>query len=226
MIKALIFDFDGTLSNRSANAYDTYYDYYRPLFKDLDDLEFEAVMQDMMYYDCNGTFDMATRLIPFRNKYGAHLPQDFEEVFDRYYHRHMFEYTKLKKETLEVLDKLKGSYKLAILSNGEPFSQHHKIETVGIEDYFDEVMVSGDLGIHKPDKRIFEMMAEKLGVKCEECMMIGDVFSSDILGAIRAKMLPVWMCMDDERKARNYKGYRIRDLRDLFEILDKENKKD
>ena len=68
MIKALIFDFDGTLSNRMANAYGVFNDYLRPYFSDLDDIGFEAVLQDMMLFDCNGTINVKSRLLPFRNK--------------------------------------------------------------------------------------------------------------------------------------------------------------
>ena len=89
---------------------------------------------------------------------------------------------------------------------------------------FDEILVSGDIGIHKPDKEVFEYLANKLDVKCEQCLMVGDVFSTDILGAIKANMIPVWIIQDEERPSYYYKGYRIRHLDELFEILDELNK--
>ena len=96
---------------------------------------------------------------------------------------------------------------------------------MNIDEYFDEILVSGDIGINKPNKGIFEYVANKLDVKCEECLFVGDVFSSDILGAIRANMIPVWILEDTERPAYYYKGYRIKKLPELFDILDKEAKK-
>ena len=222
MIKALIFDFDGTLSNRLANAYDIYYDSLKPYFSDFDEMEYEAMLQDLMYYDCNGSISMSVRMVAFESKYGDHLPKDFIRDYSRFYTSHMYEYTKLQDEAIGVLERLRGQYKLGLLSNGDPFSQHHKIDHTGVGAYFDEVMVSGDLGVHKPDKEIFAMMAERLGVRCDECLMIGDVFSSDILGAYRAGMVPVWVCKDSDKKAKNYKGYRISDLRELYGILENE----
>lgn len=221
MIKAIIFDFDGTLSNRQRNAYNVFKDYLRPYFKDFDKFEFEAVLQDFLTDDANGTFDVHTRMIPFLKKYGKYFPEDFEEVFTKFYYDNMYRYCELKPETREVLEVLKaqGKYKLAILSNGQSKSQHDKIDYVDITKYMDEVLVSGDIGINKPDKRVFEYLADKLNVKLEECVYVGDVFSSDILGAHRAGMQPVWMKTDFERPADFYKGCVIKDLRELLILL-------
>ena len=225
MIKAIIFDFDGTLTNRQYNAYGVFNDYLRDYFKELDDIEFEAVLQDFLYYDCNGTIPVKLRLIPFIDKYGKYLPEDFQDNFIPHYYQYMYEYTVLKKDTIDVLNKLQNKYKLAILSNGDSKSQHDKIDKVDISKYFDEVIVTGDYGIHKPNKEIFKIMADKLNVECNECLMIGDVFSTDILGSIKAGMIPVWVSVDDEKPNIHYKGYRIRHLDEIFGILDKENKK-
>lgn len=223
MIKALIFDFDGTLSDRNRNAYDFYAAFLRRYFTDLDEVEFEAVLQDMMTVDCNGTIEVRDRLVPFLKKYGDRFPADYADTFTDYFIANMYKYTVLKKETEEVLIRLKKDYKLAILSNGGSVPQHNKIDKTGIEKYFDVCTVSGDLGIHKPDPQIFISTAEKLKVNCEECLMVGDVFSNDILGAYYAKMIPVWLVSDDEKPADFYKGYRIRKLDELFTILEKEN---
>ena len=223
MIKAILFDFDGTLSNRQMNAYLMYRDFLKPYFPDLNEIEFEAVLQDALTFDCNGTTATHQRMIPFINKYGDLLPDDFNDRFTEFSLKNMYRFTVLKDETIEVLEKLKGKYRLGILSNGNPFSQHHKISQVKIEKYFDTVIVSGDLGIHKPDAAIFEYAAKQLGIKCEECLMIGDVFASDILGAIRAGMTPVWILEDTERPALDYQGYRIEKLDQIFKILEQEN---
>lgn len=225
MIKAIIFDFDGTISNRKENAYGVFNEYLRQFFKDFNEIEYEAMLQDLITYDCNGTISVKLRLIPFINKYGKYLPEDFEEKFIPFYYDHMYRFSVLKDETRSVLEKLKGKYKLAILSNGDSTSQHNKITQVNIEEFFDEVVVTGDIGVHKPNKEAFEYVLNKLNVKNDECLMIGDVFSSDILGAINTNITPVWITLDDEIPAYHYDGYRIRHLDEIFEILEKENKK-
>lgn len=223
MIKAILFDFDGTLSNRQMNAYLMYRDFLKPYFSDLNEIEFEAVMQDMLTFDCNGTTATHQRMIPFLNKYKDLLPDDFNDRFIDFSKMNMWRYAVLKQETIDVLERLQGKYKLCILSNGFSYSQHNKIKQVKIEKYFDVILVSGDLDFKKPEKEIFEYAAKQLGVSCEECMMIGDVFSSDILGAIGAGMTPVWILEDTERPSMDYHGYRIEKLDQIFAILEKEN---
>lgn len=219
MLKAIIFDFDGTLSNRTKNAYDFFFEYFRKYFTDFSDLEYEAVMQDMLIYDCNGTIPNAMRTIPLINKYGDHLPENLPETFAQDFLDYMYTTCVLKDETISVLEKLKLKYKLGLLSNGDSKSQHAKIKKVDVAKYFDEIIVSGDYGVHKPDKRIFEIMANKLGVNCNECLMIGDVFSNDILGADNAGMIPLWLCIDNEKPANYYSGYRIDKIEKIFDVL-------
>lgn len=221
MIKAVIFDFDGTLSNRKANAYNLFRDYLRPFFKDFSEIEYEAVLQDLTTYDCNGTINVAYRLIPFYKKYGKYFSQEDGKIFSDWYYNHMGEYVVLKKQTIEILNGLYGKYKLGLITNGISLTQHSKIENAKIDKYFDEIIVSGDLegNIEKPDKRIYEMMANRLSVKPEECVFVGDVFASDILGAIRANMIPIWLVTDRERPS-SYEGIRINEIDELPTILE------
>ena len=222
MIKALIFDYDGTLSNRTESVYCFFNDYLRPFVPQLSDIEFEAMVQDLMYFDVNGINEFDLRMPPFMDRYGHLFPEGFVKDFKKNFIDKVWSYNVLKEETLEVLEKLKEKYKLALLSNGSSTVQHNKIDHVGIEKYFDAVVVSGDVGIHKPDPKLFEYTLEKLNVKADEALMIGDVFSTDILGAVRAGIKTVWLVEDEERPAFAYKGYRIRNLKELYEILEGE----
>ena len=62
------------------------------------------------------------------------------------------------------------------------------------DDAFDEVVVSGDYKIQKPDTRIFQIACDKLKLSPNETAMVGDTFFTDLSGAMRIGMQPVWYC--------------------------------
>ena len=89
-------------------------------------------------------------------------------------------------DVIEVIAYLKDKYRLAILTNGSPVSQRRKLESTGILNLFELSVVSGEVGIDKPDPRIFDVMCDRLNVKPEECLYIGDNYVNDVLGARNA----------------------------------------
>jgi len=80
-----------------------------------------------------------------------------------------------------------------IISNGDSGSQREKIEKVGLAGCFDPVLISGDIGVHKPDARVFEEACRLAGLEPRECLYVGDRPETDALGAHRAGMTGVWL---------------------------------
>lgn len=86
----------------------------------------------------------------------------------------------------EVLNILVERYSLHIITNGFDEIQATKMKSGGIHHFFNEVITSGQVGFHKPDKRIFEYALEKAGATAFDSIMIGDNPISDIEGAFNA----------------------------------------
>ena len=59
-------------------------------------------------------------------------------------------------------------------------------------DAFDDIVVSADHGINKPDARLFHIALDRLGVSPAQAVHVGDSWSADIEGAINAGIRPVW----------------------------------
>ncbi len=91
------------------------------------------------------------------------------------------------------LDEFSKVYPLALLTNGPPALQREKIDITGIERYFTEIAVSGEVGCGKPDRRSYQLVLSRLGVKPESTVFIGDSLESDILGANAIGMKTVWI---------------------------------
>ena len=62
---------------------------------------------------------------------------------------------------------------------------------LGLARYFDTVVSSASVGLHKPDPRIFELACARLGVAPEEAAHVGDHHYADIVGATAVGMMPV-----------------------------------
>ncbi len=69
---------------------------------------------------------------------------------------------------------LKRQYKTALVSNIGRQSLHRRFGAQELETHFDAVVVSAELGIMKPDPRIYLYAAEQLGVQPTECVMVDD----------------------------------------------------
>jgi putative hydrolase of the HAD superfamily len=96
-------------------------------------------------------------------------------------------------DVVPVLDAVKERFTIGVITNGASCLQRQKLLDTGLADRFHSVSVSGELGIGKPDVRIFEHALSQLGATAQEAVMIGDNLTRDIAGAVAAGMKAVWI---------------------------------
>ena len=89
---------------------------------------------------------------------------------------------------IELLEYLYPKYDLYILSNGFKELQEHKMETAGLRKYFKRIVLSEDIGINKPHPELFIHALQVADATCENSIMIGDMFDTDIVGAAGVEM--------------------------------------
>lgn len=89
--------------------------------------------------------------------------------------RQMVDIGEVKDErVLAWIGELRKSYKTAMLSNVGRGSMTRRFSEQELQTYFDAVIISGDLGIAKPDVAIYEHAARQLGVEVAECVFLDD----------------------------------------------------
>lgn len=125
-------------------------------------------------------------------------------------------------ETREVLEALHGRLKLGVISNGPSEIQWAKLSRFGLRDYFDDVVISGDVGVDKPDESIFRLALERLGARPEASAHVGDDPSADVAGATHAGMRALWvnrgvLAFEPGEPAPHHE---IQDLREILSLLD------
>jgi putative hydrolase of the HAD superfamily len=96
--------------------------------------------------------------------------------------------------THEMLESLTGRYRLALVSNfTHPPAVERILARVGIEHFFEEILISGRLGRRKPHPAVFAELTRRLDLDPAEIVFVGDELQADIGGARGAGMRTVWM---------------------------------
>ena len=121
-----------------------------------------------------------------------------------------------------VKQKLYGKYKLYLASNGTAVVQHGRMTSADLYPYFEESFVSQELGHNKPSKEYFEAAFARIpGFDPQECLMVGDSLTSDILGGKNAGLRTVWVNPNHETAPAHLKpDYEIELLADLPALLE------
>ncbi|HEY3828718.1 MAG TPA: HAD family hydrolase [Solirubrobacteraceae bacterium] len=85
------------------------------------------------------------------------------------------------------------SLALGVVTNGESEPQRAKLATLGLRDYFPMVVASGEEGVAKPDAEIFALACERLEVQREQAAHVGDRLDLDAEGAAAAGLHGIWL---------------------------------
>jgi putative hydrolase of the HAD superfamily len=94
---------------------------------------------------------------------------------------------------LEALAALLGrGHRLALLTNGCSEFQRRKLRRWALEPLFELILIEGELGFGKPDRRVFERALAHFGALPRDACMIGDNLEADIAGASAAGIATVW----------------------------------
>ncbi|XP_015610143.1 N-acylneuraminate-9-phosphatase [Cephus cinctus] len=116
-----------------------------------------------------------------------------KKIYERWLYLR-YRYLALAPDTVSMLRQLRKKYALGLITNGPSNAQWEKVRKLSLEQYFDVILVSGDLPWEKPEARIFEEACKCLGVRAENCIMIGDKLETDIIGGIEAGLAgTVWI---------------------------------
>ncbi|MHA1294513.1 MAG: HAD-IA family hydrolase [Promethearchaeota archaeon] len=144
-------------------------------------------------------------------------------------------YMKLFNDVEECLVKLKKmSIKTAIITDGIPIKQYEKILRLGIDNLIDLVVISDEIGIKKPNPKLFDYCLKRFGVEGPETIYVGDRIDKDIIPALLNNIHSVYIHRGG--KYDTYKtgvkipegtkpDFEISNLNEIFEIIEEINKK-
>jgi putative hydrolase of the HAD superfamily len=110
------------------------------------------------------------------------------------------QYLKLWPGVAELLAKLRSEgCKLGLITNGFAETHREKIELLGLSESFDAIFIADEVGMVKPDPRLFALACERLGVEPARAVMVGDRYHRDVTGAHAAGLGTIWLDIHAER---------------------------
>ena len=118
-------------------------------------------------------------------------------------------------EVQEELKNLKKEYKLILVSNTDNFSINQVLDKFQLRDLFDHVFLSYEAGLLKTDKKFLKKVLKEAGLAAEDCVFVGDSILSDMEAAKGVEIKGVLI----DRKQRQQFPLKIRNLKELQDIL-------
>jgi putative hydrolase of the HAD superfamily len=195
-IRGILFDFDGTLGD-SWGAHDRQWaaiaevirgrvpdldlDEFGRRYLDLGDRHYAVMLRENHDYDT------------FRRRRLADALQPWQELDDTLFaeyvdaHNRALDTIEAFPDAVQTLRALRAhGIRVGVLTNGPSELQRRKLRRAGLEDEFDAVAISQEIGAAKPDRAAFDAALDLLGTAPEETAMVGDDLENDIAGALAA----------------------------------------
>ncbi len=227
MIRAICFDFDGTLAHFDGD-FNRYADELRKELK-LEPHHLEPFAGLLSKHSRReGAVTLYSALLAMFEGLELPIPENLEGIVSRAVNRYGMG-VKLLPGAREVLEFCAAHVPLALITNGPEDMQRAGIHNVGVAHVFKALVISGaaDVGVRKPNPRIFHLACERLNVAPEHALMIGDHAEADIRGARALGMTTVHIAREgpptlgtrEIRLRDDLSDGRVRDLDELELLL-------
>ncbi|MBA4142453.1 MAG: HAD family hydrolase [Nitrosospira sp.] len=101
----------------------------------------------------------------------------------------------------KVLNELQGTYRLAIVTDAQSCYALPEIRAVGLDGYFEAIVMSSRYGFRKPDSRLYKKALEKMALESSEVICVGNDMFRDIYGARLLGMKTIFLDSDQGAKS-------------------------
>jgi putative hydrolase of the HAD superfamily len=120
-----------------------------------------------------------------------HLPEDCSHLFRAATRKRMFLYPTVK----PGLDELRKSYRLGIVSNAQEAFTLPELDLYGLRAYFETIALSSQVGVKKPNSKIFQSALDRLKIEPQQAVFVGNDLFADVLGAGKLGMKTIYLGM-------------------------------
>jgi putative hydrolase of the HAD superfamily len=190
-LRAILFDLDDTLIDRTG-AYHRYAaDFVARRCEELSSIEHQAMVEAMCAHDANGYRN--------RDEHCQWIAEHFEPwgVSPDYawedYLENIGRFVQPDFDSIALIASLREKCRVAVVTNGSRRTQELKIACANLDDAFDAVFISGEVGVEKPRPEIFHHALHWTGCSADQVLFVGDDPINDIEGASGVGMKTCWV---------------------------------
>lgn len=203
-VKWIFFDLDDTIWDFSGNSHDSLIKLYeispilRKLFPSIDEFIKIYHSNNSLMWDLYAKGEVTTKQLKVERWRRTLATRQFEvltavcEELDTNYLEILAKGKRMLPGIKEVMGNLSDKFMLAVLSNGFSKTQYQKLYYSGLDRFITRTIVSEEIGINKPDSRLFSYAINETGAR-PPFLMVGDNAENDILGAMSAGWYAIWM---------------------------------
>lgn len=228
--RSIFIDLDDTLWAFTENARDTFEEMYHQYrferyFQSFDHFMELYVPKNLELWDLYGRHEISKDELNARRfsypllQVGVDDPALVKAYSDGFFAAIPYK-RKLMPHAMEALEYLSGKYRLYILSNGFRELQEQKMRSAGILHYFRKIVLSEDIGAHKPFPAIFNFAMSATQSEFRTSLMIGDNWKNDVAGARDVGMGQGYYCPDAEPSVLDFQPtFLLRDWEEIEKVL-------
>ena len=192
-LKAILFDLDDTLLDRDQAVENMFCVILEKCYGAVTLSVKKEMLQAFKESDLEnyGYNDKSKVLEIFFNEFPPKYTMSLNSVQD-FWNEHFPLCFSINQNTINIINTIKKQVQVAIITNGSTQRQKAKIVNTNLNQCFDIIIISEEVGFSKPDKCIFKLALHKLGVQPEEALFVGDDLEKDMIGCQNINMKGIW----------------------------------
>lgn len=228
MIKTTIFDLDDTLYNST----------------ELSTHARRSAIRAMVDLGLQTTFEEAHQILSeVVEEYGSNYNYHFDQMLKRLnietskmkmyiaagmiaYHDEKFANIRPFHDVIPTLiDLRKLEIKICVLSDGKALKQYEKILRLRLQDFLDDIIITEEVGIRKPNPKLFKLPLQRFNVQPEESIYVGDNYERDIIPCMQVGIRTVLIHRGGKHDIISFKSdqkapdHELSNLEDLIPII-------
>lgn len=199
--QAILFDLDDTLLDRNKAIEKMFSIILEKCYGEADPSTKKEMLGQFKKYD-HKSYGINNKIKVLESLFDEYSPKNrlpSQDIMDFWNHRFPGCFS-IQQETIELINEIKKHAKVGMITNGTSQRQMQKIVNTHLDNYFETIVISDEVGISKPDKRIFDLALNKLDIQPKNAIFVGDNIEKDIGGCQNANINGIWF---NPRKIKN-----------------------